>query len=95
MCLTTHEMRRGAWGTGAWIEYTLARAGEMDLGELEKLALGEGYARETYNRAKRILVREEKAARSWSTGFGEKKKWWIELLPRQEERSDGVRERMA
>ena len=64
----------------AWLLRTLAQAGKMDLGELERAAQAEGYALWTYRRAKEALVKEDGAARTWSTGYGENKKWFIELL---------------
>ena len=60
-----------------WILRQLEEKGEMGLGELEKAAEAAGYSYGTYRRAKEILVKQEKAARTWSTGYGEEKRWMI------------------
>ena len=45
-----------------------------------KAAAAEGYSYGTYRRAKETLVKQEKAARTWSTGYGENKRWVIALV---------------
>ena len=63
-----------------WILRQLSEKGEMGLGELEKAAAAEGYSYGTYRRAKETLVKQEKAARTWSTGYGDNKRWVIALV---------------
>ena len=68
----------------SWILRQLEEKGDMGLGELERAAAAEGYSYHTYRRSKQILVSQEKAAKTWCTGYGDKKKWWIRLLPPSE-----------
>ena len=63
-----------------WIRGRLKEAGKpVSLKELGMSAAAAGYSDKTYERAKYELVRADCEARTWSTGFGKDKMWYIEL----------------
>ncbi len=65
-----------------WLRRLLEDAGEpVSMNDLDKRAAAAGYSLRTCQRAKSELVYQDRAARTWSTGFGEKKNWYIGLNP--------------
>ena len=87
--MQSKEVRRSAGkreACKAWILERLGQAGQESLRSLCRAAIAEGYSKITYERAKAELVNRDKLARTWSTGFGEQKKWFIALTPREEKK---------
>ena len=87
--MQSKEVRRSAGkrkACKAWILERLGQAEQESLKSLCRAAIAAGYTKITYERAKSELVSRDKLARTWSTGFGENKDWYIALTPREEEK---------